>query len=219
MKVLHIPARVSAEVVPVLKANIDSLKPYSAVGLAATAQHMHELEKAKEFLEERGKTVFLGGQLLGCDANSALNLSDRVDCFVFIGSGRFHALAIALETEKPVFIANPISNAFEPVGEDEKQRWLKRRKGRIAAAAAAETLGVLVSTKGGQFRLGEAMKVRERLKAAGKKVFLFAGDFLSPENLMSFKVGAWVNTACPRIVEDDHENPVVTMEEISEWLP
>ena len=156
MRVLHVPAKVDAEVTPILSKHISDFAPHSSVVLVATAQHLQELDCAKKFLESNGKKVFVGGQVLGCDPKPALLLSKKADCFICIGSGRFHPLAIALETDKPVYIANPLSKTFEAISEEEKRRWIGRKKGRLAKAAAAETFGILVSTKTDQFRIKEA---------------------------------------------------------------
>jgi len=218
MRVLHVPVKVFADVKPVLEKNLSKLNDYSSVGVCATAQHLHEIENAKLFLSTNGFNVVDCAQVLGCDASNALNHASEVDCFIYIGSGRFHPLAIAFDSNKPVFIANPLSNAFDEITEAEKDSWMKRKTGRLTKSAAAETFGILVSAKTGQYNLDEALKVKNKLKGVGKTVFLFCGDLLSPANLMGFNVDCWVNTACPRIVDDEHEKTVVTVQELGEWL-
>jgi len=213
MKVLHIPCFYPAESVPVLEANINSLMDYKRVGLVATAQHLHQLESIKNILESHGKKAYLGGQVLGCDISKT---PPKADCIIYIGSGRFHPTKIALETRKPVLILNPISKTFEKLSAEEVSSWEQKRKARLKRAAGANTFGVLVSTKSGQFHIEEAWKLKEKLESAGKKAYVFAGNELSPANVLPFKVDCWVNTACPRIADDEYEKPVVNEVELSE---
>ena len=78
----------------------------------------------------------------------------------------------------------------------------------------AGVYGILVSTKTGQFNLDSALKIRDELIGKGKTVFLFAGDEITPERVLGFKVDAWVNTACPRIIDDFFEKPVLNPDEL-----
>ena len=73
------------------------------VGLVTTVQHKHELKKIKELIEKTGKKTVIGGQILGCDVNAAKKIKSKVDAFLYIGSGEFHPLGVALETNKKVF--------------------------------------------------------------------------------------------------------------------
>ena len=74
-------------------------------------QHKHELKKVKEIIEKAGKNAVIGGQILGCDVNAAKKIKNKVDAFLYIGSGEFYPLGVALETGKKVIIANPKTNA------------------------------------------------------------------------------------------------------------
>jgi 2-(3-amino-3-carboxypropyl)histidine synthase len=209
MRVIHIPCYSLSDPIPVLEEQISELKPYSSICLLATAQHLNRIKDARRFLESKGKTVEVGGQILGCRRDKALALQDKVDCFLYIGSGRFHPIGLALEAGKPVFILNPLSQVLDKVADEEKELWLKKREKRLRKAAAAKSFGVLVSIKEGQFNLGEAFKLKKRLESRGFRAYLFAGDELSPENLLPFTVDCWVNTACPRLVDDEYGKPVL----------
>lgn len=90
----------------------------------------------------------------------------------------------------------------------------EKQKARITKAHAAETFGILVSTKDGQYRLKKAEELKSKIEAKGKKAYLFVGDELSPNNLLPFKVDCWINTACPRITDDEHNKPVLNLGEI-----
>ena len=48
-----------------------------------------------------------------------------------------------------------------------------------------------------------AEELRSRLEKSGKEVFVFLSDEINFQSLENFNfVEVWVNTACPRIVED-----------------
>ena len=51
---------------------------------------------------------------------------------------------------------------------------------------------------------------KEKLEKDGKKVFLFVGDLITDTELRNFShIQAWVNTACPRLMDDDFEKPII----------
>jgi 2-(3-amino-3-carboxypropyl)histidine synthase len=217
MRVLHIPCYSRADPLPALREHIGRLQPYGSVGLVATAQHLNRLDDVREFLESMGKKVEAGGQILGCRQENALKLD--AECYLYIGSGRFHPLGVALKTDKPVFILNPLSGVLDQVTEAEKRKWLGRRKGAMARALESNTFGIMVSTKDGQYSMKKAMEIKKKLKAKGREAFIFAADELSPNNLLPFRVDCWVNTACPRIEGDEYNRPVVNAEELDRILP
>jgi len=214
METIFVPCKYEADVIPALKKILARIRNYSRLGLLTTAQHLGQLEPAKRFLEDSGKEVVIGGQVLGCDVNSAKKIEGRVDAFLYLGSGRFHPVGISLSTEKRVFVVNLYSGSVGEISAEERERWLKKRKGRIARALEAEKFGILISTKEGQFDLKQALSVQKKLKAKGKKVFLFAGNELTPNRLLGYDIDCWVNTACPRLVDDEFEKAVVNPDEM-----
>ena len=218
MKVVHVPCSSVSDPLPAPEELLPKLAPHRSICLVATAQHLNRLREVAAFLEAAGKKVYFGGQILGCNQRKALKAQGKVDCFLYIGSGRFHPLGLALKTGRPVFLFNPISGVLDQISVAEKKSWMRKAKGRLMKAAAAETFGILVSTKDGQFNLRWAEDLRRKLAAAGKRAFIFAGEELSPGNLLPFKVDAWVNTACPRIVDDEHERPVLNPDELEVLL-
>jgi 2-(3-amino-3-carboxypropyl)histidine synthase len=181
---------------------------FGSVVLATTVQHVHQLDEMERILERSGKKVFVGkgalaahpGQVLGCDAGAVTSVADKAEAIVFVGDGQFHALAIDLD--KPVFVIQPRSSQMRQINE-EISRMRKRRKGAILAAVDAETFGILVSTKPGQFSLPLAQKMKKELESLGKKAEILVSSEISPSalnNFMSFD--CYITTACPRIADD-----------------
>jgi len=214
METIFVPCEYRADIIPVLKKVLPMIGNYKRIGLVTTAQHLSQLEKAGEFLGNSGLETVTGGQVLGCNQKAATAIEDRVDAFLYIGSGRFHPLGISLKTDKPVFVANPYSNSADEISREEREKWLKKKKARISRALSAGKFGILVSTKEGQFNLPAALSVQKKLEAKGKTTFLFAGAELSPDRLLGYDIDCWINTACPRLVDDEFDKAVLNPDEM-----
>jgi len=179
-----------------------------SVVLATTVQHIHQLDTMKNILEESGKKVFIGkgalaeypGQVLGCDAGAVSQYANNADAIIFVGDGNFHALAI--DTNKPVFVIHPKSGQMRQINQ-EIERLKKRRKGAILKAIDAKVFGIVVSTKPGQFNPGFAAKAKKELEMLGKKAeILVCGEIsaLALNNFISFD--CYIISACPRMADD-----------------
>ena len=209
--VLFVECRSDTDFAQVIESGISAIS-YKKIGLVATIQHLGELTKIKGLLEENGREVFLGksarmeykGQVLGCDAGAAESVEDKVDCFLTLASGKFHALGVAKKVQKPVFLANLDTDKIESMDEENKL-FLKKRIIKLDKFKDAKNVGILVSTKRGQFRSTD--DIEKKLESNGKKVWVIAMDYISPEKILGMKLDALVNTACPRI-EDDLVFPV-----------
>jgi 2-(3-amino-3-carboxypropyl)histidine synthase len=221
--VLYVGAKVDFDPETLLERALPLIKEWERVGLTATAQHVHRLQDTARAIEKLGKTAVLGkgaggttqdGQILGCDYTAATTVADGVDGYLFIGTGRFHPLGLAAATSKPVVMANPYLSTAEKLGEGEIMRLAMRRMAAITAAKDAESFGIVVSIKPGQFQLSMARSIRERLRKKGKSVVMICLDEISSLKLGNFtEVKAFVNTACPRIAVDglpDLIQPVLT---------
>jgi 2-(3-amino-3-carboxypropyl)histidine synthase len=205
---IFIPCRSKANVELVVE-NILEKVDSEKIGLVTTAQFVDDLPEIKKELEKADKEVIINegrpnpGQVLGCDARAAKG----ADAYVYVGTGHFHPLKVAMETKKPVFMAHP-SGGIEQVSEDQIMKHEKIRAARLHRFKEAKTVGIMVSTKPGQNRMEEALKLKEELD---KEAFVFAANELNPSNLLGYGVDIWVNTACPRIAEDRFERPVLNL--------
>ncbi len=208
--VMFVEAHSTVDVIPVVERAIPRLG--KTVGLITTAQHVHELDKVKKYLEEKGVKVFVGkgskrvpnvGQVLGCNLSSATSIYQDVDCFLYIGSGNFHPIGVAMATDKPVICADPYVNEVRDVAEL-KDRMLRQRHGAITQAGEADSFGILVGTKPGQERLDLAFKMKQLAQKHGKKASVLLLNEFGPMKLKPFSFEAYVSTACPRIALDDY---------------
>ncbi|MEO2152453.1 MAG: diphthamide biosynthesis enzyme Dph2, partial [Thermococcus sp.] len=220
---IFVPAFAKVELVPALEKNIEEIRKRGRrIALVTTAQHVHRLDEAREFLEKNGFEVLIGrgdsrvswpGQVLGCNFSSAKVEADGV---LFIGAGYFHPLGVALVVKKPTLAINPYSGDALWMDE-EAERLVRKRWAQIAKAMDAKSFGVVVSTKKGQLRLAEARRVVELLREHGREARLIAMDHISYPKLEGFPFDAYVVVACPRVPVDDYENwrkPVLTPREV-----
>ena len=216
--VVFIEARSNVDVLPCVRTALPYLKT-NKIGLITTVQHVHKMNEISIFLKENNKEAIIGkgdarvsypGQVLGCNFTAA-----RVDCeeYLYIGSGVFHPLGVAIATGKRVVAADPYLNQAIIVS---PEKFLRKRSGYIAKSMDAKIFGVIVSIKSGQNRIEIAKRLSKMANMHGKKAQIIMMDLVTPEELLAFKVDAYVNTACPRITIDDADRfhvPVLTPQE------
>lgn len=217
---LYVEARIQIDPEKVLEDVLSTLEG-SVWGLTTTVQHVEHLEEVQEFLKENHVDSIIGqsgdrtkypGQVLGCDWAPAKSISEEVDGFIYLGTGRFHPIGISLATGKNVVVINLISGGHELLSPDLND-FLDQRKAMLSRAASRKFFGIIVCTKIGQKRLGLAEKLRDEFESEGCEVQILVVDELSPEKLDQFQNWAFVSTACPRIALDDadlFENPILT---------
>ena len=199
MKTLFIHAKSNEAVLSAVEKAVKLLP--KKIGLVTTIQHRHKLKDAKKLLEKHKKTAVIAGTVLGCNVSNAEKIEKKVDAFLYIGTGEFHPLGIALETKKPVFVANPASNQASKIKKSDVEKIRKKTKGAYIKFLTAKKIGILVSTKPGQNKLKQALDLKKRLK--DKETYIFIADEINPEQFENFPfIECWVNTACPRIADN-----------------
>lgn len=205
-KVYFIETRSSVDIRPAVEKAVSQLKG-QVIGLITTVQHVHKLPDACTVLEANGKTCVIGhgdsrlaypGQVLGCNFSAARN--DACDEYLYIGSGDFHPLGVALSTKKRVLAADPFSGEVRDV---DPSRILRQRSAVIAKSLDSEVFGIIVSSKNGQERMKLASSLKALAKKHGKEAHIILIDLVTPDQLLQFKVDAFVNTACPRLAIDE----------------
>jgi 2-(3-amino-3-carboxypropyl)histidine synthase len=187
------------------------------VGVATTIQHVHKLGEALEVLKEHGIEGLLGpaggrikhpGQVLGCCYSTARGLD--VKEHLFIGTGQFHPLGIALATGKRVVTADPVTGNVSEIDTD---FMLRRRFGAISVAGQAKRFAILFSKKAGQKRIDKALRLKALGESRGLEMFLVYLDNIEPDRLVNLGAEAAVSTACPRVALDDaakYRIPILT---------
>jgi len=184
-----------------------------SINLVTTIQHIHQIEEMKKMFEENNIKVYTSkgfyatenGQILGCDSKAANGSGEAV---VFIGDGLFHALGI--ETNKRIFLID--RNGLKDITHI-KEKIEKKRKANLIMAYNAQKFGILVSTKVGQFNLLAAKTAKKILEEANKEAYIFVSNEIMASSLYNFNVDCYINTACPRIIDDTElfGKPIINM--------
>ncbi len=184
-------------------ANALPLLNEKTVGLVTTVQHIHLIPAMETFLKEKGIEVRVAdggarapnrGQVLGCSFAAAR--ATKAPEILFVGTGVFHPIGIALSTGARVIALDPLTGIAQEVSGD---TLLRRRFAVIEKARSAETIGIIVSSKCGQAR----MALAERLSVLSPKAVIVTMREVSPDELLNLGFACYVNTACPRLAYDD----------------
>ena len=221
--VLYIESRSDADVDDSILGLLSGLP--ERIGLLATIQYLDLIPKVKSILEKSGRKVFVGtgdrriaypGQVLGCNCSSAEAVLEDVDAFLFIGEGDFHPLAAAFGIKKDVIVLNPVTSEVRSMAEV-RDRILRKRFAAIQTAKNAQSFLVIVCSKVGQNRSEEADRAIEKIRSHGLKAYKAILEEITPLSLLSYRVDAYVNTACPRVAMDDsakYDHPMITLTEL-----
>ncbi len=184
------------------------------IGIVTTAQFGNYIMRLKNLLERYGKKVYVEkgkyskfpGQIFGCYFEPAIKIEKYVDCFLFFGTGFFHPIGLSLAVEKDVYSYDPILNKFLNLKE-KKEKYLKRRYIEISRALATDmkNIGIIISTKLGQKRIGTAIQLKKSIEEIGSKPYMLVMDEVTPDKLTGLNLDFYINTACPRIIDDSEK--------------
>ena len=195
-------------------------KNFKIISLATISQYIHSMQNVKEIFESHGFEVIIGrgkghlndGQVFGCEFYPVYDTKDQVDAYLFLGQSIFHSASIAIVTQKPTFMLDPYFNQYSEISEIAR----KLEKKAILAvykAQDAETIGIIIGLKEGQFAKIKALELKKSLEGVGKKIVLIAMTEITDERLLSFQgIDAFIQVACPRIGTDNHfHKPVLSV--------
>jgi 2-(3-amino-3-carboxypropyl)histidine synthase len=200
-QVIFEPYRINFDVA-VLENALPFLKGRT-IGLVTTVQHVHLIPAMEAFLHSKRITSIVAegggrtpnrGQVLGC--NFAAAKATGADEILFVGTGLFHPIGIALATHARVIALDPLTGTAQEVNGDVLMR---RRFAVIEKARGAKTVGIIVSTKSGQQR----MELARRLASLSPKAVIVSMREVNPDELLNLGFTCYVNTACPRLAYDD----------------
>jgi 2-(3-amino-3-carboxypropyl)histidine synthase len=225
-RVLYVEARANVSVdQPILKA-IRMLIDEHHIGLASNIQHVHQIERAKQLLEQNGKEVHVGrpsgwlkyaGQILGCDYGSLRTIADKVDAIVVLSGGDFHAIGIPLATGKRTIVVDPFQGTAKDMT-DTCRKLLQKRWISISKFKEARKIGIIVGMKSSQMNMSLSRRIKQMLEENGYTAVLLCTTDIIPETLESFvDLDAYVEISCPRISTDDQERfrkPILNPEEV-----
>lgn len=205
MKTLFIPSEVILEISD-RKIREISVKLPKNIAIAYSVQYKNIALKIKETLQKSKKHKITGFiQVLGC---SQPIFSKETQAILLISSGKFHAVAIALESKLPVYLFE--GNNLEKISEEEIEHLKRKQKAEYLKFLNADKIGILISTKPGQQNMKKALELKRKLR--NKKSYLFLGDNFNPLEFENFSLRSWVNSACRRL---DMGFPVLNIDKLN----
>ena len=188
------------------------------VVICSNIQYLDYLPQLQKFLEDAGKVVQVfesrhgqyPGQILGCDVFKITEDSKEThdsknvfDAFVYLGDGLFHPTALLYRNEKPVFMYCPRGETVKELDLNYLESLKKKKMGRLSKFIVSEDIGVLVTRKPGQNQSRAVEMFRKEMEGKGKRIHVFLTDNINVSKLEDFNfIDMWVNTGCPRIVQD-----------------
>jgi len=195
-------------------------KNFKIISLATISQYIRSMQNVKEVFESHGYEVVIGrgkghlndGQVFGCEFYPVYDTKDHVDAYLFLGQSIFHSASIAIVTQKPTFMLDPYFNEYSEIS-DIARKLEKKAILAVYKAQDAETIGIIIGLKEGQFAKIKALELKRMLEEAGKKILLIAMTEITDERLLSFEgIDAFIQVACPRIGTDNHfHKPVLSV--------
>jgi diphthamide biosynthesis enzyme Dph1/Dph2-like protein len=209
MKVIHIEARLKGNVL--LPDSVIKKLPEKII-VFTTIQLMSSLPGILKQLEDAGKTPFTvktnhtrhDGQILGCNVEHYTDYTKKdFDSFLYVGDGLFHPKALAWKNEgKKVYAYDPYSEKFAEIKGEDIEQIKKKHKAALSKFYMSSKIGLIITTKPGQYMMKKALKLKEDYPE--KEFFFFVDNTFNFDSLEDFPfVQVWVNTACPRIGFDD----------------
>ncbi|MBC8501269.1 MAG: diphthamide synthesis protein [DPANN group archaeon] len=186
-----------------------------------TAQLIDQRDDIIKQLEKSDKKVLLikprhtiqKGQLLGCDTE---RIEGDFDAFFYVGDGLFHPQALIIKNDKLVHIYNHVENKYSKLTKRYATLIRKRLDATKTKFLISKNIGVLVTTKPGQNKLLQFMKIKK--KYPDKDFYFLVNNNIEFDRLEDFPfIDCFVNTACERIAYDDYpkfKKPVLNFEDL-----
>ncbi len=200
MEIMFIPAysraKINREKIKKL-----SLKLPKNLVITYSIQYKKIAFEIKKILKEKNILQII--QILGC---SSPKFTKNTQAVLLIGSGRFHATALAYETNLPIYILE--KDNLIKISEKEVENYKRKNKTAYLKFLNADKVGILISTKPGQQNLFRALKLKKKLK---KKSYLFISNSINIKEFENFGLNSWINTACPRL---DMDSSVININKI-----
>jgi len=192
MKTLFIEAIKEIELNKEKLSELEALLP-NTIYVAYSIQYKKLANKVKTAIK---KKILGFSQVLGCS-----DIKTNAEAVLLIGEARFHALNLALSSNKPVIIFD--NHSVSSITEKEIEEIKKRNKGKYLRFLSSDNVGILISSKPGQNNIETATKLKKQLEKKGKKAYLFISDNINVSELENFQdIQIWINTACRGLSQD-----------------
>lgn len=190
-------------------------------GLLFSVQYYPTAMKVKEDLTSLGIQAIVGpqdrrlkypGQVLGCNYSTGHSVSSKVDCFILVSTGNFHAIGAQLSLDRDVYLFDLNDLSLRNL-RDENEKLVRKRFASMTRIRNARKVCIVVDTKIGQKREKLALKLLEQARTLDLEPVLIYSNNASPLDYENMRCDAVVFTGCPRVPIDDQDRypmPIVT---------
>jgi len=203
---------------------------WRSIGLFSTSNYGKARRSLARFLEEAGIGVQPGDdekigplfawQITGCMFPGPWKHGSAVDGMAFLGSSRFHAIAMRAATGRTTLLLDPESIEVSDV-EDDAIMMERRAALAIYRAIDARSFGIVVGEKTGQRYVGLARALGSALERLGRSVYYYSLYEITADRLGAVQyVDAFIALACPRIGLDGvgMDRPVLAYPQAAQLL-
>lgn len=224
--IVYVYVEDNKDLMPLAEKAKEFLGAYKNIGLVSSIQHIHFIEKIKQFYEQHGKTVFIpdkqgyahvNGHVVGCEYGGLKKSKkeNAIEAVVVLGN-QFHALGAALALPETPVILLDTYNEDVVVMDGKRREIITQRAASIEKMKEAKTVGIIIGLKVGQ-KFGAYQLLKEGFEKQGKQVLLITMREMTPDKIYNFyTIDGFVELACPRIAVDDFERykkPIITFKE------
>ena len=162
--------------------------------LAYSIQYKHLAKSIKQQLQKNHIKIPKFQQVLGCT-----KISTKLP-ILLVSTGKFHAQNLILQSPILYKLEN---NKIIKIPEKEVNKLKAKKKTALIKFLKADKIGILVSTKPGQERLKDAVKLKNQLENKNKRPFIFISNNIDTNQFENFNIDSWVNTACSGLAMDN----------------
>jgi len=149
-------------------------------------------------LKNKFKSIKKSQQILGCS-----KLSTKLP-ILYIGDGTFHITNLYTQNSK-IYTYNIYNNKITKIPKSDIIKQKNKLKGKLSKFYSSKTIGILVSTKKGQYNIVIANKLKKQLEKQNKKAYILISNNININELENFpNIEFYINTACPRIQDDSN---------------
>ncbi|XP_014284399.1 2-(3-amino-3-carboxypropyl)histidine synthase subunit 1 [Halyomorpha halys] len=205
IKVLYIFVDIKIDPIHFIETIKLNFKMETKLAFVSTIQFITTLHAAAGELRKLGYDVKIPqsrplspGEVLGCTAPTIR----EVDALVYLGDGRFHLEAAMIANPNlKAFKYDPYEKKFTEEDYDYDEMHSRREKA-IQGAQVAGSFGIIFGTLGRQGNKKVFNYLQNQLKIIGKPWVNILLSEITPKVLRLMKIGAYIQTSCPRLSID-----------------
>ncbi|OYT43133.1 MAG: diphthamide biosynthesis enzyme Dph2 [Candidatus Aenigmarchaeota archaeon ex4484_56] len=201
--VIYIPIKFKVKLSKKLREDLSKIEDKN-IGIFTSEPYNNLLKDLEELYKDR--RIVEKKIIFGCYDDKYYN---KRDAAIFIGSGKFHPLCL----RGKVYFCDIERNRLVVL--DTKKEEMKKYA-RIQKLKEAERVGILISSKLGQY-YGDFVELKSKLEKSGKYAEIIIMDEITDDKLIGMNFDMFINTACPRILDNKFTKPIINLRDIDLW--